>query len=695
MTDKFITKALRRFHLASEAESDIRKESLDDLKFKVGDQWPMNVKLTRDIDKRPCLTINRIPSLVKQVTNDARQNRPQLKIIATDDSTTETAEILEGICRYIQESSNAGIAYDTACDAQVTMGFGYFRVITEYCDENSFDQDIKIKRIKNAFTVYFDPNAVEPDYSDAKYCFVVSDIDKEEFKADYPNAEILSMELSSIGDNAQGWMTEDNIRIAEYFYVEETKKTICEMSDGKVLDKDMAEELIKKIGNVLSEPLTITNERETATKQVKWCKMTAVDKLEEMVWPGKYIPIIPVLGEDIDIDGKRKLIGLVRDAKDPQRSLNYWRTATTEAIALAPKAPWVIAEGQIEGYETFWQNANTANYSHLPYKPTTIAGQQVPAPVRNSVEPPVQAMTLASQQAADDMKAVTGIYDQRNEDNKDASGKAIIARQRQGDTSNFNYIDNLSRSIRHLGVILLDLIPKIYDAPRIVRIIHSDDSTEVKKINQPSGEEDANGVEKIYDVRTGKYDVTVDIGPSFATKRIETADSMQTLAQSYPPLMQFAGDLMVKAMDFPDAEEIAERLKKMLPPELQDDSDEIPAKAKAMMQQQTDLIKKLTAELNKQYAKSAFKEAELASRERIANANNEAKIVQEVIKQESGAAQTLMQAEINSINQKAAAMNINQPIPTVNDDIEGSLNAARDSLAQSQQVTGQPPITPG
>lgn len=694
--DKFIETALKRFNLAAEAEADLRKKALDDLKFRAGDQWPMNVKQARDVDKRPCLTINRIPSLVKQVTNDARQNRPQLKIIATDDSTEDTAEVLEGMCRYIQESSNAGIAYDTACDAQVTMGWGYFRVITEYSDENSFDQDIKIKRIKNAFTVYFDPNAVEPDYSDAKWCFIVADIDRGEFKSEYPDAQILSMEMSSIGDNQQGWMTEDNIRVAEYFYVEETKKTICQMSDGKVLDKDMAEELIKNVSNTLSQPLTIQNTRETTTKAVKWCKMTASEKLEEADWVGKYIPVIPVLGEDLDIDGKRDLIGLVRDAKDPQRSLNYWRTATTEAIALAPKAPWVIAEGQLEGYEAFWQNANVASYSHLPYKPTTIAGLQVPPPSRNSVEPPVQAMTMASQTAADDMKAVTGVYDQRQEDARDASGKAIIARQRQGDTSNFNYIDNLSRSIRYLGVMLLDLIPKIYDAPRVTRIIHADNSTETVKINQPSGDKDPmSGVDKIYDVRTGKYDVTVDIGPSFATKRIETADSMQTLAQSYPPLMQYAGDIMVKAMDFPDSDQISDRLKKMLPPQLQDDSEDIPPQAKAMLTQQTGLIKQLTAELNKQYAKSAFKEAELASKERINNANNEAKIVTEVIKQESGTAHALMLEEIASINQKAQAMNINQPIPTVDDDIQGSLDAAKQTLAQGQQVTGQPPITPG
>lgn len=685
MSDSFIETALKRFKLANDAEKTPREKSLDDLKFRAGDQWPINVKTARDIDKRPCLTINRLPALIKQVTNDARQNRPQLKIIATDDSTEEVAEVLEGMCRYIQTASNADIAYDTACDAQVTMGFGYFRVITEYSDEMSFDQDIKIKRIKNAFTVYFDPNAVEPDYSDAKWCFIVEDLNKDEFKSQWPKAEVLSMDLSSIGDNMQDWMTEEYIRVAEYFYVEEEHKTIVLMSDGKILEKDMAEQLIESVGNTLSQPLTITQERETTLKSVKWCKMTAVDKLEEKDWAGKYIPVIPVLGEDLDIDGKRELIGLVRDAKDPQRSLNYWRTATTEAIALAPKSPWLIAEGQLEGYERFWQNANQANYSHLPYKPTSLNGQPVPPPTRNSVEPPIQAMGQASQQAESDLRSVTGVYDQREQQTKEASGKAIMARQRQGDTSNFNYIDNLSRSIRHLGIILLDLIPKIYDAPRATRITHADDSTEMVKLNQPFQGKDDNGnpVQKIYDVTTGKFDVTVDIGPSFATKRAETADAIQTLVQAYPPLMDKAGDLMVKAMDFPQADELAERL---APPGV---DNPVPPQAQAIMKQQTQMIQKLTAELNKSQDKLEFSTLKLASQERIANANNETKLVTEVMKHNLGAARSVMDSELDNINQKQQALNLNQPIPTADTDVADSLQQGEQSLQRATQQSPQ------
>lgn len=678
--NKFITQALKRFNTAVEAENSNREHMLDDLKFRAGEQWPTNVKQERDIAKRPCLTINRIPQYIRQVTNDARQNRPQLKIIATDDSTEEVAEILEGLCRQIQVGSDAGIAYDTACDAQVTMGRGYFRVITDYVDENSFDQEIKIKRIKNAFTVYFDPGAIEPDYSDAKWCFVVSDMQKDEFKEAYPDSQMLSQDLSSIGDNEKDWMGEDYIRVAEYFYVEEKEETLYLLSNGKTTIVKPDESLLQQMN------LTIKDKRLTTTRKVCWSLITAVEELDHKDWAGKFIPIIPVLGDDFDIDGRTEIMGLVRGAKDPQRMSNYWETAMTEAVALAPKSPWVAAEGQIEGYEAIWQNSNTSPYSVLPYKPTTIAGVAVPPPQRNSVETPIQAMAQARQSAIDNIDATTGIYrDKRAQESNAISGKAIIARQKQGDISTFNFIDNLSRSIRHLGRILLDLIPKIYDAPRIVRITHADQTTEAVQINAPfQKKEMGEAVQKIYDVRTGKYDVEVDIGPSFATKRQEKADAMQSLAQAYPPLMDKAGDLMVKAMDIPDADQIAERIK---PPGI---DDEVPPQAKAQMQQMMQLIKQMTGELNKQYAKSAFKEMELASKERIANANNETKLVQEVMKHQTSGQLELLKAELGSVSAKEQAMNINQPIPTATDDVEGALDAAKQSLAQSQQLQNAP-----
>lgn len=626
---EFIKTALDRFHRAAEAESDIRKKALEELKFRAGDQWPDQIKNDRTMSMRPCITINQLPKFIRQVTNDARMNRPSIKIMPTADATQDTADILAGMCRQIQAASQADVAYDTACDLQATTGLGYFRVLTEYCYEDSFDQDIVIKRIKNPFTVYYDPGAQEHDYSDAKWCFIVADVPRDDFLADYDGAKAADYQLASTGDSAMDWMGEDYVRVAEYFYVIEKTKKIYLLSDKRVIDQEAKDQL-----DEAGIEYEVLRDRETTVRQVKWAKITAFEVLEENDWAGKYIPIIPVLGEDYDIDGKRVIRGMVADAMDPQRMYNYHSTAFTEALALAPKAPFVMAEGQDEGYERFWENANTKNYSRLIYKPITIGGQIAPPPARNNAEPPVQAMAIAIRQAADDLKGTTGIYDASlGARSNEQSGRAILARQKEGDVANFHYIDNLSRSIRYLGVILVDLIPKIYDAERIVRILHEDGESELVTIN--AKHKDQKGVERLYDVTTGKYDVAVTTGPSFTTRRQEAAQSMIEVTQAYPKMMDVAGDVLVRNMDWPGSSEVAERLKKLLPPQLQDDEEGggVPPQVQAQMQQMQQMIQALTESLNKTQDTIDFNEAELKSKERIATQNNQTKIILERMQQ--------------------------------------------------------------
>lgn len=652
LTDKqkLLAEAMNRFRMVEDAENDIRNKGLEADRFRVGEQWPTNVKNTRAIESRPCLTFNMMPQFIRQVTNDARMNRPSVKIAPVEDGDVETAKILEGLVRHIQVASNADVAYDTACDSQVTKGWGYFRLVTDYL-KDSFDQEIFIKRIKNAFSVYYDPSCSEPDYSDAKYCFIVEDCPRDEFKRQYPKAEISEVNFSSTGDSQPDWERGDFVRIAEYFTVEETDDTLCLMPDGALLYKsDLPEEV----------HASIQKERPAKRRKLMWRKITAMDILEEREWPGEYIPVIPVLGEDIDVDGKRHLTGMVYNAMDAQRQYNYMRTAETEAIALSPKAPFIAAVGQIENFETIWQRANIDTYSVLPYNPINVDGIAVPPPSRNQAEPPVQAMVMASQQASDDLKKTTGIYDASlGAKSNETSGKAIMARQREGDVANFNYIDNLSRAIRYLGIQLVDLIPKIYDAPRVVRIVGEDQESKTVKINQPSGEKtvDKQGqaIERIYDLTTGKYDVVVEVGPSFSTKRQESVDTMTTMAQAYPPLMQIAGDILVKNMDWPQATEVAERLKKMLPPELQDKPEgeaPIPPQAQQQLQQSQQMIEMLTKALHDAQDKVDGKEMDNASREKITAMNNETKLVIEAMKNEFGAAQALMMEELRQITQQ-------------------------------------------
>lgn len=626
--DKVIKLALQRFNQARDAESKIRKDALDDLKFRAGEQWPDNIVTGRTLEQRPCLTINRIPQFVRQITNDARMNRPAIRVNPVDDTTEDEADIFEGLIRHIEVSSNADVAYDTAIDYQATGGFGYFRVITDYCDENSFEQEIKIKAVKDPFMIYFDPFSREPDGSDANYCFIVEDMQKEEFKKQYPKAKSSSEALTSIGDSGAEWITDETIRVAEYFSVEEEEARIHLLEDGSTVDADKYDEQAQSDMAFINPMPSIIKTRSTTRRKVMWRKITSAEVLEEREWAGKYIPVIPVLGEELIVDGERKLIGVVRYSKDSQRMYNYWSTAQTEAIALAPKAPWLIAEGQVEGYEKLWANANRENKAFLPYKPTTIDGIVVPPPQRIMVEPPVQAMVQAIQQAGEDMKATTGIYDAAlGARSNETSGVAINARKQEGDVANYHLIDNLMRSIRHLGVILVDLVPKIYDSARVVRILHEDGTQKLVKINQIFQDED--GKQKEYNLALGKYDVTVDTGPSYTTKRQEAAAMMQQIIQAYPNIMQIAGDIMFRNYDMPGAEELADRMKIMLPPQIlqaEEGNKQLPPQVMAQMQQAQQMIDQLTQQLHAMQDEKDAKEQDNASKERIAAQNNETKL---------------------------------------------------------------------
>lgn len=664
MSDKKILELARKRHsLAEEAEQRIREEALDDLKFRTGEQWPDDIKNTREIEKRPCLTINRLPQFIRQVTNDQRQNRPSIQVNPVDDrGDPETAEILQGLVRHIEHNSNADVAYDTAFEHAVTSGFGYFRVVTEYADPMSFDQEILIKRIRNPFTVYFDPTCQEPDYSDGKWAFIVTDMLKDDYISKYPDSELASLDdWVSIGDKAPGWMTSTSVRVAEYFVVEDKKVTIVMLSDKTVVPKD-------ELPEVLPEDLMIVAERETTMPTIKWYKINGIEILDRTDWIGKWIPIIPVLGDELDVDGERMLTSLIRFAKDPQRMYNYWATAETEMIALAPKAPWVMAEGQDEGYERQWDSANTKNYSRLVYKPKTLNGELMPPPSRNYAEPPVQAITQARLQSSDDLKATTGIYDAAlGARGNETSGRAIMARQREGDVANFHYIDNLTRAIRHLGRILIDLIPKIYDAPRVLRIIGEDGSQRTVKVNQEVVDK---GIKKIYDLTTGKYDVVVSVGPSYTSKRQEAVESMMQLTQAYPQLAQLAGDLLVKNMDWPGAKEIAERLRKTLPPGLAEQEEnensegqpQLPPEIQQQFMEMQQMIEQLTSALNESQGKLEGKEMEIESKERIAFAQMQVEIMKTMATLDSKESIAALSVELQHINDRLRLLNVNQPI---------------------------------
>jgi len=613
--DKLLSEARDRMSTAIAAYSDSRNDELDDLKFYGGSpdnqwQWPEDILATRGavqgqtINARPCLTINKLPQHVRQVTNDQRQNRPSGKVIPVDDKAdVEVAEIFNGMVRHIEYISDADVAYDTACENQVSYGEGYIRILTDFCDADSFDQDIKIGRIRNSFSVYMDPLIEDPCGSDARWCFITQHMDRDEYERLYPNATpASSIQTLGVGDQSVSqWVNEKTVTIAEYFYTEYKEKTLNLYSNG--MTAFLGTSMDKALKAEFGEP---RKSRASSQKVIKWCKINGYEVLESTEWLGKYIPVVRVVGNEYEVDGKVYVSGLVRNAKDAQRMYNYWVSQEAEMLALAPKAPFIAYGGQFEGYEHQWKTANTQNWPYLEVNPDVKDGQGQVLPLPQRAMPPMAQTGLiqAKMGAADDIKATTGQYDSSiGATSNERSGKAILARERQTDTSTYHYVDNLARAIRYITRQIVDLIPHIYDTERIARIIGIDGETSTVKTNPDQPEPvrkiiDERGIviEKIYNLGVGKYDVCVTTGPSYMTKRQEALEAMAQLLQGNPQLWAVAGDLFVKDMDWPGAQEIAKRLAKTIDPKLLSNPDESPEMQAAQQQ-----IEQMGQEMNQMH----------------------------------------------------------------------------------------------
>lgn len=638
-TDDRIGEAIKFLRLVGEADSQNRAEALGDLKFAAGDQWPVEIQNSRNLESRPCLTINKIDAYVRQVTNQQRQQRPRIKVHpVNNEGDLKIAQVIEGITRHIEVNSSADTAYDTAFEYAVKMGWGYWRVTTNYVSEESFDQEIYIEPVDDPFSVYFDPNSVSPDGSDAERCLITSVMSKAAFRREYPGADDgANFSARATGDSDAEWVTKEDIRVAEYWHVEREKATLILLSDGtKVYEDELpSAELLD------ASQITIMDKRPSYRRKVKWCKLTAMEVLEEREWPGKYIPIIPCYGAQVIVEGKRKKYGLVRFAKDPQRMYNFWRTSMTESIALAPKPKWLLAEGQDEGHESEWALANIKSTPVLRYKQKDIEGVPAPVPTRIQPEPPPEGIMVAAGAIADDLKTVLGIFDPAQALPGNISGKALQGQQMQVDLSNFHFYDNMTRSIKHTGKIILDLIPKIYDTQRVLRIIGADGKPDLVTIN----EMEATG-KVMNDVTVGLYDVVMDTGPGYNSKRQQAVDTMLPLMAD-PQVFQAAGDLLFRNMDFPGADVIADRLAAMNPlAQINPDTDVPPQIQMQLLQAQkavADMEQKMIAmqlEINNRGQVASIKEdgqnrrklMDVISRAYNTDTINEARINQAAVK---------------------------------------------------------------
>ncbi len=600
--DDILEEAREVFEVCEKAFSHNRKEAEDDFRFaRLGDQWPSEIRKQREDDHRPCLTINRMPPIIRQVVNDARQNKPSISIHPVDSGADpDTANVISSLIRNIEYESRAGIAYDTAIDCACTGGFGYWRINTDYCDDTGFDQDIKIIPVPNPFSVYPDPYSTGMTSEDWNTCFVVEHLDKRAFRKKYKGAEEVDWEADGYASLSEPWMDDERIQVAEYWRRDEAVKFIIMLSpptsgeegeSGGPLIVDLADyEKNKGLYDAIGS-FPIGSPRPVKTHKVKQIILTGAEVLEENDWAGKYIPVVPVYGDDVFVDGKRHLRSLIRDAKDPARMLNFWRTSGTELVALAPKAPYIGPKGAFKTDFSKWETINQATHAFVEYDGPT-------PPQRQGFAGVPQGILQEALNAADDIKTVTGLHDASlGARSNETSGRAIIARQKEGDTSTFHFIDNLTRAINHSGRIILDLLPKVYSTERIVRIRGENGKSNRVPLNQPFAKgpdgqpitqvagqplqpgantivdhetgETAVIIARMHDLSAGKYDLTVEAGPSYTTKREEAANQILAMIQAQPDLAMILGDILARNLDWEGAEEISARIKAMLPPQIQ------------------------------------------------------------------------------------------------------------------------------
>lgn len=605
--------ARKRYQRARDAYDTLRQQAIADTRFVMGDsennwQWPEDVYTSRaEVQKKPCLTINLTAQHCNQIINSIRQNRPSGRVLPVDNlADPDTAEILGGLCRSIQSYSNADTAHDIAAEHAIYGGEGYWRVLNEYETETSFDQVITIKPLVNPQLVYIDPDAIEPDRSDAKWGFIFEDLSPEECKLEFPDLDPSSWAQ----DGDRGWVQKDMIRIAEYFYCDFVPDTLLLLGDGTTALKSKLPEGAKIAGKFLTlldgQVFAIVNQRETKTKQWYWCKLVGgeTEPVDKKEWPGSYLPIITVVGKELNVNGEIVRKGIVRDLKDPARMVNYSYSASVETLALQNKVPYLASSESIENFEDIWGAANLENRAYLPWNAYDEEGRQLPKPERQApaVMPSAQVQML--QLSTEEMRAASG---QQNANfgikSEAASGVGIQRLKAQGEIATFHFPDNLARALTYEMRVLVDLIPKIYDTKRIVRILGLDgkESKAVldPEMQQPYGEaqgDEAGEIQKIFNPLMGRYDVAISTGPSYQTQRQEAADTLTELTNRNPQIMQVAGDIVMRSYDFPMAEEMAKRLEKTLPPNLLDKKEgeqELPPQVQQQMQEMQQQVEQL------------------------------------------------------------------------------------------------------
>lgn len=640
--DDFHHEMMERMAQARDHEAPHIERGADDLRFATGEnQWPETERALRESEGRPCLTFNGLTQYIRQVTGQIRALNPAVKVSPGDgQASKETAEIIEGLVRQIEYQSDAASVYEAAAESAAACSIGHWRIRNDYCDGPTFEQEIKIERIFNPFSVFYDPQAKEPTRSDARFAFVVEEMDKEAFEAAYPDADPVDFTSDHKIPNFMQWATAETVTVAEYYWIEFEEFEIGLTAAGQIVKNP-------------APPLMFTKKRTVKEPRVKWAKVTGKEVLEGPTdIPGRYIPIVAVTGEEFHIGEETYRSSVIRFAKDAQTIYNVAMTAEAEVVMMQPRAPYMVTAKQIAGLETFWNEANSTNRPYLPYNPDPAA----PAPMR--IPPPVPSggLIALAQAAADDMKRTTGIYDASlGARSNETSGKAIRERKLESQNSTSIYADNMVKAVAHTGRILVEMIPQVYDTKRAVRILGEDKQEKVVVINDLML--DQNGVVPVNDLKVGKYAVRIGVGPSYSSKRQEASEGMMDFLRAVPQASVVTADIIAGAQDWPDSDRIAERLRKTLPPGLAE-PDEDPTPEQQQMAQQAQQQAAMQAQAQQQAqqieARTAAAKATEAEAD-AAKAQAEAQLKQYELAQVSGQINAMIQHGIAQALQGAMA----------------------------------------
>lgn len=544
-----------------------RDAALEDLRFLVGDQWSEDVRQRREAGRKPTLTINRLVAFVAQIVGNRRMNETTIKILPDAAEDVGVARVREGLVRNIQKVSRADIAYDKALENQVACGIGNFKVELDYAGDDVFNQDINIVQIPDALAVVWDRQLIDGSGRDARHCFEVWTMTTKEFKEQYPWATPadFSIDSSLRGDlRTNGWISMDDVRVVAYWRMRTKPRTLALMNTGKTVDVTDSVGDPEVIANIVQHSDGTPVMREVERKYAQMYLCTGEDILEGPYdLPISRVPIFRVPGWEVNVGEWKHRWGLVRFLKDPQRLHNYWRSVLAEKLMMTPRAAWLASDAAVQGRESDWRNAHLSDDPLLIYN--SEAGQ---APERVAPAQMEQALIAQAEITTQDIRDVSNIHEANlGMPSNEVSGVAIVARQRVSDTGTVLYHDNLNQAIEECGRVINELIPSTYDTPRIIKTLGVDGKQDMQVINDF-------GNPMSVDITDGRYNVSVVTGPSYATKRLEAAQSMQALINAMPQIAATAADLIVEAQDWPGAEKIAARLRALVPPELLD-ADEI------------------------------------------------------------------------------------------------------------------------